>query len=94
MCPHPPEHDCDCRKPKPGLLLQAARELEHDLGASVLIGDALTDILAARAAGVGEVEFVLTGRGREQRDAAQAESLRPFRVFPDLTQALHSRPNR
>ena len=94
MCPHPPEQECDCRKPKPGLLLQAARELEIDLGASVLIGDALTDILAGRAAGVGEVELVLTGRGREQLETPQAESLRPFRVFPDLTQALHSRLQR
>lgn len=91
MCPHAPEQDCDCRKPKPGLLLQAATDLNLDLGASALIGDALTDILAARAAGVGEVELVLTGRGREQVESAEADSLQPFRVYPDLAHALRAR---
>lgn len=57
-CPHHPEGlikrysgECDCRKPKPGLLLRAARELNIDLKHSVLIGDAERDILAGKAAG-------------------------------------------
>jgi D-glycero-D-manno-heptose 1,7-bisphosphate phosphatase len=45
---------CDCRKPKPGMLLRAARELGLDLARSALIGDADTDMEAARAAGVRE----------------------------------------
>ena len=44
--------DCDCRKPKPGLLLRAAREHNLDLGESFFIGDDVPDILAGRAAGV------------------------------------------
>jgi D-glycero-D-manno-heptose 1,7-bisphosphate phosphatase len=60
-CPHHPEASieslrvaCDCRKPAPGLILQAARELGIDLGRSFLVGDKLSDIEAGRAAGVGK----------------------------------------
>jgi D-glycero-D-manno-heptose 1,7-bisphosphate phosphatase len=64
-CPHHPKGsvhglavDCDCRKPKPGLLLQAANELGLSLHNSVLIGDKPSDIEAARAAGVGRAYSV------------------------------------
>ncbi len=43
--------DCDCRKPKPGLLLRAARENGVDLARSFFVGDALVDVKAGRAAG-------------------------------------------
>ncbi len=59
-CPHHPEIgippyrcDCDCRKPKPGMVLAAERELNLDLAESVLLGDKLSDMEAARSAGVG-----------------------------------------
>lgn len=42
---------CNCRKPKPGLLQQAARELSIDLAQSYMIGDGITDVLAGQAAG-------------------------------------------
>jgi D-glycero-D-manno-heptose 1,7-bisphosphate phosphatase len=45
------ECDCDCRKPKPGLLLEAAQEWDIDLQASVMIGDGLTDVMAGQRAG-------------------------------------------
>ncbi len=51
MCPHPKEHDCACRKPKPGLLLAAADRLGIDLARSFLVGDSARDIVAGRAAG-------------------------------------------
>jgi D-glycero-D-manno-heptose 1,7-bisphosphate phosphatase len=88
MCPHAPEDDCDCRKPKPGLLLQAARELSLDLPRSVLIGDSLSDIEAARAAGVGQAMLVRTGRGIEQLALAPAASVGDFPVCADLSEAL------
>ncbi len=50
-CPHAPEDVCDCRKPKPALILRAAREMGLDLSASYMVGDAETDILAGAAAG-------------------------------------------
>ena len=43
--------DCACRKPKPGMLLDAARDLGLDLGRSVMIGDGLYDVMAGRRAG-------------------------------------------
>ena len=51
VCPHRPEEACACRKPKPGLLFQAAKRFALDLSQSVFIGDALTDFQAAEAAG-------------------------------------------
>jgi D-glycero-D-manno-heptose 1,7-bisphosphate phosphatase len=88
MCPHAPEAGCACRKPKPGLLLQAERDLSIDLPRSVLIGDALSDIVAARAAGVGRAMLVRTGRGIEQLALAQAQGVGDFPVYADLSAAL------
>lgn len=48
-CPHTPEAHCPCRKPRPGLLKQAARDWRLSLKSSVLIGDSLSDLEAARA---------------------------------------------
>ncbi|HVE69582.1 MAG TPA: HAD family hydrolase [Solirubrobacteraceae bacterium] len=50
-CPHAPDAGCECRKPKPGLLLAAADELGLDLGASFMLGDRLSDVEAGRRAG-------------------------------------------
>lgn len=50
-CPHCADDGCDCRKPRPGLLLRAAEELNVDLAASWFIGDSLRDVEAALAAG-------------------------------------------
>ena len=50
-CPHKPEENCKCRKPKPGLLLRAAEEHSIDMKNSFLIGDSMTDIEAADTAG-------------------------------------------
>jgi len=66
MCPHKPEDNCQCRKPKPGLIIQAAEELKLDLPNSVLIGDALSDLEAGQVAGVGKLILVRTGRGRQE----------------------------
>lgn len=63
-CPHTPEADCDCRKPRPGLLRQAAAELGLDLGRSVMVGDKESDLEAARAVGCRAV-LVRTGYGAE-----------------------------
>ena len=50
-CPHAPEEDCQCRKPKPGLLLRAASELDIDLASSYTLGDRDLDVKAGKAAG-------------------------------------------
>jgi D-glycero-D-manno-heptose 1,7-bisphosphate phosphatase len=69
VCPHHPTEGeppyrlvCDCRKPRPGLLLRAAAELGLDLERSILVGDKGSDLVAARAVGARAV-LVLTGYG-------------------------------
>lgn len=66
-CPHHPDtgsqeyrRDCECRKPKPGMLRRAAHELSLDLAASIMLGDSSSDMDAARAGGVG-TRLLLTG---------------------------------
>jgi len=54
-CPHAPGAHCDCRKPAPGLILDAALELDIDLSVSVMIGDRASDIEAGRAAGLAHL---------------------------------------
>jgi D-glycero-D-manno-heptose 1,7-bisphosphate phosphatase len=51
-CPHAPDQDCVCRKPRAGMLLQAAAELGLDLAKSVMIGDKESDVEAGLAAGL------------------------------------------
>jgi D-glycero-D-manno-heptose 1,7-bisphosphate phosphatase len=67
-CRHLPTAGCDCRKPKPGLLFQAARSYKIDLPSSWLIGDHITDIQAGLAAGCKPI-LVLTGRGQAAYDS-------------------------
>jgi len=50
-CPHAPDASCPCRKPAPGLVLDAARELGLDVARSIVLGDKASDITAGRAAG-------------------------------------------
>lgn len=92
-CPHKPEDDCDCRKPKPGLLLRAADDLSLDLRRSWMIGDAWSDLLAGQAAGVRRVVMVRTGRGAEQLLLPRPIELQASHfIFNDLAQALDAIP--
>jgi D-glycero-D-manno-heptose 1,7-bisphosphate phosphatase len=50
-CPHTDDQACGCRKPKPGMLLEAARDYRIDLSRSVMVGDSSCDVEAAAAAG-------------------------------------------
>ena len=56
-CPHHPDYTgiCDCRKPNPGMIFQAQKDFDIDLGHSVLIGDKLSDIEAGLNAGIEHV---------------------------------------
>jgi D-glycero-D-manno-heptose 1,7-bisphosphate phosphatase len=56
-CFHGPDDGCSCRKPKPGMLLRAAEELDLDLGRSLMIGDKESDVEAGRAAGCATIAF-------------------------------------
>jgi D-glycero-D-manno-heptose 1,7-bisphosphate phosphatase len=86
VCAHHPREgqppfraDCDCRKPKPGLLVRAAAELSLDLRASTMVGDKASDLVPAHAVGARGV-LVLTGYGRGEWEYRREH----FAVVPDF----------
>ncbi len=91
LCPHHPTQgiapydiDCDCRKGKPGMLLQGAEELGIDLSSSFMVGDKLADIEAGIAAGCRSL-LVRTGYGESVEAAGQIQHAK---VYDDLSQAI------
>jgi len=70
-CLHAPDAGCDCRKPRPGLLRQAAQDLNLDLSRSYLVGDRYVDIQTAANAGAEGI-LVLTGYGLGEYEQFQA----------------------
>lgn len=79
-CPHHPEQgqgdylqDCDCRKPKPGMLISAQRFLDIDMAASYMVGDKVEDMQAASAAGVGTKVLVRSGKPVTEQGEAMAD---------------------
>ncbi len=93
-CPHHAESgvgaykvDCDCRKPKPGMLRTAARELGLDLSRSWMIGDKVCDLKAGAAAGCRTV-LVKTGYGAGVTEPLPADELRLAGVVADLPAAI------
>jgi D-glycero-D-manno-heptose 1,7-bisphosphate phosphatase len=86
-CPHAPGAGCTCRKPAPGLLIAAADALDLDLRRSFLIGDALSDIQAAQAAGVWPI-MVRTGRGAGQLQSTSFSGQPELVIVDDLQAAV------
>jgi D-glycero-D-manno-heptose 1,7-bisphosphate phosphatase len=91
-CPHLPDApvdryrvNCDCRKPKPGMLMRAARALDIEPGASFLVGDRVSDIEAGRAAGIGRCFLVRTGCALPDDAVARADA-----VYDDLLACARS----
>jgi histidinol-phosphate phosphatase family protein len=82
VCPHRPDDDCSCRKPHPGLLLEAADRHGYDLARSYFVGDSMRDLEAGSAAGATAL-LVLTG-GDERARLAHPPSL----VFADAAAAV------
>jgi D-glycero-D-manno-heptose 1,7-bisphosphate phosphatase len=79
FCFHAPDDRCGCRKPAPGLLVEAARALELDLARSIMIGDKASDIDAGLAAGCTGISF-----GEIRHPGAKAA----FSSWPALLQWL------
>ncbi len=79
-CPHSPEEECDCRKPEPGMFLQAERELGLDMSASWMVGDKESDMQAAEAAGIPD--RVLLGKAESVASTHRVASLSELLELP------------
>jgi D-glycero-D-manno-heptose 1,7-bisphosphate phosphatase len=93
-CPHHPTEgqspyrvDCQCRKPRPGMLLQAARDLSLELHESFLVGDKLSDLEAGSRAGCRTV-LVRTGYGRALADTLAPQGLNLEMIADDLRETV------
>ena len=84
-CPHSPDENCDCRKPKPGLFIQIGERFGVDLAHIPVAGDSLRDLQAGAAAGC-ETHLLLTGMGAARRGAPLPPEYPPnTRVHEDLS---------
>jgi len=88
-CPHGPDDACDCRKPKPGMLLEIGQRYNVPLKDVVFIGDSVSDIKAASNANASPM-LVRTGKGMKAEKILQAEckSTDGIPVFDDLAAAV------
>ncbi|MBI1804028.1 MAG: D-glycero-beta-D-manno-heptose 1,7-bisphosphate 7-phosphatase [Ignavibacteriae bacterium] len=93
-CPHHPElgnapfvKDCDCRKPRIGMLQQAATEFNVDLTRSFVIGDRMIDIQTGNNAGATSI-LVLTGYGKEELDLCRQNNVPIACIANDLFDAM------
>ncbi|MFT5421112.1 MAG: D-glycero-D-manno-heptose 1,7-bisphosphate phosphatase [Candidatus Endobugula sp.] len=83
-CPHAPENACECRKPKAGLFLQAAKKYAIDFGSAIMVGDKLSDMEAAKAAGIQACYLVDDQLAGEQKSTATNS----YPIFDDLLQCV------
>lgn len=84
-CPHAADSNCDCRKPKPGMLVDIAQRFNVDLTGVPAIGDSLRDLQAADAVGAQPM-LVLTGKG--QKTEAAGGLPENTLIFSDLAEAV------
>jgi len=80
FCPHGPDSNCDCRKPKPGMFNQANNKYSIDMANSWMIGDKEADIQAANSAGISNTVLVKSGH-----DIDEANSKAKF-IFDSIKQ--------
>ncbi len=86
-CPHLPDDECECRKPRTGMVESARRELDLPDG-GYIVGDADSDMELGRRAGLKTV-LVMTGRGKDQIRKIDQENLtRPWKITEDISSAV------
>ena len=69
FCPHGPGSNCECRKPRPGMLLEAQNKYNIDMSNSWMIGDKEADIQAANAAGIQNTILVKSGHAIDEKNS-------------------------
>jgi D-glycero-D-manno-heptose 1,7-bisphosphate phosphatase len=89
ICPHKPDDACTCRKPAPGLILDAAARHSIDLSSSFMIGDAISDLMAAQSAGIPRKFLVRTGRGKDQEHLPAIHLIKEYTIVEDLLEAAN-----
>jgi len=87
FCPHAPNANCNCRKPKTGLLTAISEEFGVPLNQTPFVGDSLKDIEAARAVLCRPI-LVKTGKGRKTLAGLNEDQLKNLTVVPDLKHAV------
>lgn len=87
FCPHGPDDNCDCRKPKPGLYRDIAQRMEMPLEGIPIIGDSLRDLEAARAVAACPI-LVRTGKGQSTVD--KGVGLDDIPIYDDLLAAVNA----
>jgi D-glycero-D-manno-heptose 1,7-bisphosphate phosphatase len=88
FCPHMPDEGCDCRKPAPGLILQARQKYNIDLADSILVGDSIKDIVCGRNAGCGGMVLVKSGIDPDVEEKLKEKQLAADHVAEDLLEAV------
>lgn len=89
FCPHVPENQCNCRKPKPGLILSAQKKHHIDLSSTCMIGDSAKDIECAKLAGCGSALLVKTGNYVEAARVLSEKGVVPDYEALDLYDAVN-----
>ena len=89
FCPHLPNDGCDCRKPAPGLLLQAQRKYNIDLPMSIMVGDSAKDIECGRNAGCSKAVLVKTGKDDAAEDMLKTKQIATDYIAKDLFDAAN-----
>ena len=87
FCPHTPDEGCECRKPKPGMILDAVRSHGIDLEHSVMVGDSAKDIECGKNAGCAKTILVKTGKAEKALAALTAKGIAPDFLARDLYEA-------
>lgn len=85
ICPHAADDNCDCRKPKPGMMRQIAERFHAELEGVPMIGDSVRDLQAAAEVG-GQPILVETGKGRKTQEAGGLPA--GTQAFADLSSAV------
>jgi histidinol-phosphate phosphatase family protein len=86
-CPHIDEDSCNCRKPKPGMVLQGAKDFNIDIEKSYTVGDSISDYLLGFNSGNKGI-LVLTGHGKKQQIKIAQEKIKPMAVCKTLKNAV------
>jgi D-glycero-D-manno-heptose 1,7-bisphosphate phosphatase len=94
ICPHHPTEgkppynvECECRKPKPGMLLRGKMEFNLDLSQCFVVGDRVVDVKAGQAVGATTV-LVRTGYGKHAVEECKESDIHPAHIAESITEAV------